>query len=91
MRQNQDPFPNSCVKAEYGIPSKGMGTNKITHALGIDSGLPANSHSDRPSYTTVSHMQRAMMFLRREDFTGVKRVLCVPITTSDILHYCITR
>lgn len=40
-----------------------MGSNKLTHAPGIKCGPASRGSSDRPSYRTLSHMQRAQFGL----------------------------
>lgn len=47
LEQNQDP--HACIKAEHGTPSYGIGSNKLVHAPGVDTGPTARCLTYNPN------------------------------------------
>lgn len=52
-----------CVKAEQGNPVEGIGYQKEAKELGTALSLNVRSPTNRPTYTTVTFMQRAYVSL----------------------------
>lgn len=58
LRQDKAPPLPSYIKSKQGIPSQGMGFKRPAHAPGTSLVPTTRGLTNRPSYTTVTHLQR---------------------------------